>query len=99
MNSKLNHVQDWSKLASEAHWSAGALAKICGVSVRTLERHFLKQMGKSPKACLVEQRHCQATKLLREGLSVKEAANVLHYKHPSHLTNDLRKNTAPLEKE
>jgi transcriptional regulator GlxA family with amidase domain len=56
MNSKLNHVKNWPELAQAANWSAAILAKKCGVSVRTLERHFLKEMGKSPKAWLAETR-------------------------------------------
>jgi hypothetical protein len=91
MNSKLNHIQEWAKLAQKADWSVSALAKQCRVSVRTLERYFLKVAGIKPKAWLAEQRQLQAIELLRDGSSVKETAGYLHYKHPSHLTNGLKK--------
>jgi AraC-like DNA-binding protein len=91
MNLKLPHIKNWLELARQAKWSASTLAINCGVSVRTLERHFLKQKGQNPKIWLIEQRKGQAIELLREGLSVKEVASVLHYKHPSHLTNDFKK--------
>jgi AraC-like DNA-binding protein len=91
MNSKLNHIQNWPELASQTNWSASALAKKCGVSVRTLERHFLEQMGKSPKGWLAEQRQIQAAELLHDGSTVKETAASLGYKHPSHLTNEFKK--------
>jgi transcriptional regulator GlxA family with amidase domain len=52
MNGRLHQIQNWSELAHEAKWSAAALAKKCGVSLRTLERHFLKAMGRRPQTWL-----------------------------------------------
>jgi AraC-like DNA-binding protein len=91
MNTRLRCIQNWSELAKQAKWCATTLAKNCGVSLRTLERSFLKEMGKSPKAWLLEQRQQQADKFLRGGSSVKETAECLNYKHPSHLTNAFKK--------
>jgi AraC-like DNA-binding protein len=91
MNKQLYKIQNWPERAQEANWRAAALAKNCGVSLRTLERYFIKEMGKSPKVWLLEQRQQQADKLLRDGSSVKEAAECLNYKHPSHLTNAFKK--------
>jgi AraC-like DNA-binding protein len=91
MNTKLNQIKNWVELAREAKWSAALLAKRCNVSVRTLERFFLKRKGKAPKAWLAEQRQQLAVELLHDGSSVKETAGCLHYKHPSHLTNEFKK--------
>ena len=91
MNNHLHHIQNWPELGQQAKWCAATLAKNCGVSLRTLERYFLKEMGKSPKVWLSEQRQQQASKLLRDGSSVKETAECLNYKHPSHLTNAFKK--------
>ena len=91
MNSRLNHVQDWLSLAKQVNWSVSRLAKQCGVSVRALERHFLRSMKKSPKAWLREQRQKLATELLRDGCSVKETAAALGYKHPTHFSREFRK--------
>jgi AraC-like DNA-binding protein len=91
MNGRLHQVQNWPELARQAHWSAAALAKNCGVSLRTLERFFLKEMGKHPKAWLSEQRQQRAHELIQGGSSVKETAARLDYKHPSHLTNEFKK--------
>jgi len=91
MNSKLNYIQNWPELAKQANWSASKLAKICGVSMSTLERYFLKRMGKSPKGWLSGQRQQQAAAILQEGVTVKETAYYLGYKHPSHLTNEFKK--------
>ena len=86
MNSKLNQIQNWPELARQANWSASTLAKNCGVSRRTLHRHFVKQMGKSPKEWLAGQRQHQAHELLGDGCSVKEAAYRLGYKQTTSLT-------------
>jgi AraC-like DNA-binding protein len=91
MNSRLHYIQNWPELASEAGWCANTLAKNCGVSLRTLERFFLKEMGKCPKAWLSEQRQQRAVRQLQDGSSVKETAGNLDYKHPSHLTNSFKK--------
>jgi transcriptional regulator GlxA family with amidase domain len=86
----MHQIQDWTELATEARWSAAAMARNCGVSVRTLERHFLKEIGKRPKAWLAEQRQLQARVFLLKGFSVKETAQSLHYKHPNHLTSSFK---------
>jgi AraC family chitin signaling transcriptional activator len=86
MNTRLHHIQNWPKLAQQANWSVAALAKKCGVSVRTLHRHFLKQMGKNTKVWLAEQRQRHAYELLRDGSSIKETAYYLGYKQPTNFT-------------
>ena len=91
MNSRLNHIQDWSALAQQARWSASALAKECGVSVRTLERHFRRRMGKSPKAWLAEQRQSLAIQLLQRGSSVKETAGHTGYQNASAFSREFKK--------
>jgi transcriptional regulator GlxA family with amidase domain len=91
MKTKLNYIQNWSELAREAEWSASALAEKCSVAVRTLERHFHNQMGQSPKFWLVRQRQRKAIDFLAHGLSVKETARELGYKHAAHFSRDFKK--------
>ncbi|MFM2296038.1 MAG: hypothetical protein RLZZ350_2451 [Verrucomicrobiota bacterium] len=90
MNTKLNHNPDWEKLAEKVKWSAAGLAKECGVSVRTLHRHFLKHFGRSTKDWLNEQRQRKASALVLEGLSIKETAGTLGYKHQGNLTRKFK---------
>ena len=90
MNKRLQQIQNWPERAQAAKWCVATLAKDCGVSLRTLERYFLKAMGKHPKAWLAEQRQQRANELIQDGSSVKETAALLDYKHPSHLTNDFK---------
>jgi AraC-like DNA-binding protein len=86
MNTRLNQIQNWHKLAHNANWSASALAKQCGVSLSTLHRYFVKHMGKNPKTWLAEQRQHNAVQLLSGGASIKETAACLGYKLPSNFT-------------
>jgi transcriptional regulator GlxA family with amidase domain len=90
MNTRLHYIQNWPELAQEANWSAAVLAKKCGVSVRTLERHFLKQFSKTPKAWLAEQRQRKAVELLHDNSSVKETAMCLGYKHATNFTRKFK---------
>lgn len=91
MNSRLNQIQDWLPLAQHANWSVTRLAKLCKVSVRTIERHFLKTIGKAPKAWMTEQRQMQAVKHLRNGSLVKETASLLGYRHAATFTREFKK--------
>ena len=91
MNTKLNNDPNWLELAQKTNWSVSGLAKACGVSVRTLELHFLKKLNCSPKAWLLQQRQQQALPLLRAGSSVKETAATLGYKSGYHLSRDFKK--------
>jgi AraC-like DNA-binding protein len=90
MNSMLNQNPNWLELAQQANWSVSALAKKCGVSVRTVERYFIKMMGKTPHVWLSEQRHRHANELLRNGRSIKETANRLGYKYPTNFTRNYK---------
>ena len=93
MNTKLNHIQNWTERAWQAKWSASALAKECGVTIRTLERFFLKKFSKSPRLWLAEQRQKQAIKLLHNGSTVKEIANHLDYKTQHHFSREFKKSS------
>jgi transcriptional regulator GlxA family with amidase domain len=90
MTVRLYHILNWPELAQKANKSVAALAKSCGVSLRTLERHFQKEIGKSPKNWLAEQRLLRANELIQGGSSVKEVATSLDYKHPGHFSRDFK---------
>ncbi len=92
-NFRLKHIQNWPELARETKWSASALAKKCGVSVRTLHRHFLQHMGKNTKDWLAEQREHDALELLCDGSSIKETAACLGYKQPNNFTRHYKSRT------
>ena len=93
MNRQLEHLteQDWLILARQAEWSVAKLAKLCHVSERTLERHFLKTMHQTPKAWLTAQRQKQAVGLLLGGFMVKQASSQLGYKNPETFSREFKK--------
>jgi AraC family transcriptional regulator of arabinose operon len=86
----LSHIQNWPERAQQVKWSASALAKQCGVSERTLRRHFQKKMGKGPKNWLAEQRQRNARELLRDGSSIKEIATCLGYKQQTNFARQFK---------
>ena len=91
MNTKLNHIHDWPELAKQANWSVAAMAKQCGASTRTLERHFRKTMAMSPRVWLAQQRQLGAVEFLADGSSVKETASQLGYKYAHHFSRAFKK--------
>ncbi len=61
------------------------------VSVRQLQRYFLDEIGRTPKAWLNEQRMIAARKLLFEGQSVKAVAIQLGFKQASHFCREFKR--------
>jgi AraC family transcriptional activator FtrA len=90
MNKHLQQIQNWPERAQAANWCADTLAKNCGISLRTLERHFLENMGKTPKKWISEQRQFHAVKVLKECSCIKETASNLGYKHTHHFSRDFK---------
>jgi transcriptional regulator GlxA family with amidase domain len=90
MNTKLEHIQNWSELAKKASWSVTQLAGLCAVSTDTLRRYFLVTTAKSSRQWLSEDRQRQAMVLLRDGSSIKEAANCLGYKQQTNFTRKFK---------
>ena len=84
-------VASWEQLAKEAQFRPHALAEICGVSMRTLQRYFRAQYNQTVSDWLREVRLNEALNLLKACDSVKEVAFELGYKQPSHFTRDFKK--------
>ncbi len=82
--SRLDRVPKWSELAVEAYWSAAKLARLAGVSPRTLQRYVLHRWGKRPQSWLLEQRMTRASQMLLDGWLVKQTATQLGYRSPEH---------------
>jgi len=91
VNRKLNVTHDGLPLAIQAQWSVQKLAKIYGVSPRTLQRRFQELHGQSPEAWLAELRWRQAPELLKEGFHIKEIAAQLGYRHASTFSHEFKK--------
>jgi AraC-like DNA-binding protein len=90
MNRRLHQIQNWPELARQAGYSPSKLAKVCGVSLRTLQRFFIQKMAKNPKVWLAERRQLDAVEELKKCSCLKEAASNLGYKHPHHFSRDFK---------
>jgi AraC-like DNA-binding protein len=91
MSAKLRLKVDWVRLARRANYSTAALAALCCISVRQLERDFHRETSQSPEKWLNGLRARDGLKLLREGSTVKEAASILGYRYPEGFTRDFKK--------
>ena len=83
-------LEEWGVLAVAAHYNAGELAKLCGLSVRQLERHFHGNLGRTPQDWLNEQRIKAAQHQLLLGQSVKRVALELGFKQVSHFCRQFK---------
>ncbi|MCU0785603.1 MAG: helix-turn-helix transcriptional regulator [Verrucomicrobia bacterium] len=91
MTSKLHRIENWGARARDAEFSAHKLAKRCGVSLRSLERFFKETKAMTPQQWLHYQRLLQATSVLVESDSIKQAADLLGYKRASHFSREFKK--------
>jgi transcriptional regulator GlxA family with amidase domain len=86
-----NHTTaNWESLAGAAHFRAGDLARLVGVSLRTLQRYFRAKYNCTVSDWLRELRLESARARLPTCASVKEVAFDLGYKQPSHFTRDFK---------
>lgn len=82
--------EEWHTRARAARYRVRPLAMLCGVSVRTLERHIKLAQEKSPHAWLNNLRMTEARVLMLDGNSVKESAALLGYKDVSQFSKDFK---------
>jgi AraC-like DNA-binding protein len=87
----LHEPGQWLLLARRSHYNAHALADICGVTMRQLERYFEGDLGRTPQDWLNEQRMVAARYLLMESPQVKAVGLKLGYKRLSHFSRDFKR--------
>jgi|ERR1017187_7197612 transcriptional regulator GlxA family with amidase domain len=90
MHTHLHQITNWPELAEEGRWNTGKLAKKCKVSLRTLERFFLKKFGKTPKRWILEQRQIRAAKRIEEGRWPKEVAADTGYNSHTQFSHEFK---------
>jgi AraC-like DNA-binding protein len=94
MSSRLDKfgTEQWEAKASKAGFHPEQLARLCQVSLRQLERHFLLAYQLTPKVWLAQYRLHEGRRLVLEGqLSVKAIAFQLNFKHPSSFSRAFKK--------
>jgi AraC-like DNA-binding protein len=80
----------WESLARAASFRATILARHCGVSLRTLERHFIKHYQITVTEFLRKLRLNLAYTRLKNGERIKSIAYDLAYKQLSHFSRDFK---------
>lgn len=77
-------------LALVCRFRVDQICERLGVSDRHLYRVFSDSIGLAPKDWLRRQRMVAARRLLRQGVSIKEAAIDLGFAHPKDFTREFR---------
>ena len=80
----------WRNLAFAAQFKVNKLARLCGVSVRTLQRHFALNAGITITVWLQGIRLHEAYGRLKAGARVKKVAYDLGYKQLSHFSREFK---------
>ena len=80
----------WEDLALRVHYDPQALAQICHVSIRTLQRHFRKHHRTTLTHWLRDCRMAEAHRRILAGASIKEVFMDLGFKQASHFTRVFR---------
>ena len=82
--------ETWESLAFRSNFRASVLAEHCGVTLRTVQRHFKRHYEITVSEWLRELRLRSAFNRLPSATSVKEVAFDLGYKQPSHFSRDFK---------
>ena len=82
---------DWHALAVSAQFRPSAIAEICGLSVRTVQRYFRKSYGCTLGDWMRQYRLELAYQKLSAGEPIKCVALDLGYKQLSHFSRDFKK--------
>lgn len=83
---KTAFINDWETLAIEANYQPSALAEMCGVSLRTLQRHSQREYQLTVIEWLTSIRLAKAREKLLAGERIKQVAHGLGYKRLSHFS-------------
>src|SRR6266545_7943895 len=86
MGSRLDRITCWRRVARKARYRVDELAQRVGVTERHLERYFRQRFGRRPKKQLDGWRMVDGRRHLREGLTIKEAAERLGFRHVQGFT-------------
>lgn len=89
--SRLDSILDWSGLAARSKFKAAALASNCHVSERQLRRFVFWRFKLQLHEWLELQRMECALRMLRNGFSVKEAADSAGFAHAANFARAFRR--------
>jgi transcriptional regulator GlxA family with amidase domain len=88
MKFRILKVCQWENLAITARFQPAVLAALCSLSLRQVERHFMRHFQRTPENWMRELRCRLARELIAEGWSNKAVAHELHFANESHLCHE-----------
>jgi AraC-like DNA-binding protein len=88
---RLFRVVDWERLARAAKFHPAGMADLCSISVRQMERFFLREFKTSPREWARVLRCRLARQFISEGWSSKAVVAELGFVDGSHLGREFRK--------
>lgn len=86
-----SNLEKWTKLARKARFQPSALAGLCSVSLRQMERFFAWHFRKTPSRWLRECRCRLARQLISKGFSSRTVIGQLNFVDHSHLCHEFEK--------
>jgi len=90
MSSKLCLISDWPRLGHASRYNCEALAVLCGVSMRQLERFYHIEFKTTPKRWMQNLRMQRALALLKLGYSTNAVSDELFFKSASHFCRNFK---------
>jgi AraC-like DNA-binding protein len=91
MSGRLSKIDEWEPLARQSGFRPAAMAALCHVSLRQVERHFDLQFETTP-GCWLRALQCRLAKeLVSQGYSNKAAASELKFANESHFCREFKK--------
>ena len=82
---------NWAALAKNANFRPAAMAALCSVSLRQLERYFASNMNQTPGAWTRELRLRIAKQLISHGWSGKSIASELSFSDTAHFCREFKR--------
>lgn len=87
----LLRIADWEQLAREAKFQPSAIAALCPISLRQLERFFAARFNKTPRSWAKELQCRLARQLIAEGWSNKAVAGEFGFASESHFCHEFKR--------
>src|SRR6266516_8152070 len=91
MSFDISKVESLEELARKANFRPDSMAALCSISLRQLERVFVKRFNKTPGAWARELRCRLARDLIEAGWMTKAVTRELHFTNESHLCHEFKK--------
>jgi AraC-like DNA-binding protein len=91
MNSRLARIKNWEGFARECDFDPARMAALCPISLRQLERYFVKKFRQTPEEWCLELKCTMAARLITQGYSNKAVVSELKFASQSHFCHAFKK--------